>query len=69
LRIGAPFIFFDKPKKFTLEEFIRTTAITQFPELGVVDGNVILSSISNNFSKYGTYERSYGEVQFWAIKS
>jgi len=68
LRIIAPFAFFDKPKKGSLEEFIRTTAANQFPELGVVEGNDILQVIKQNFSKHGTSETSLGEVEFWAIK-
>lgn len=69
LRIIAPFVFFDEPEKATLGEFIRDTTATQFPELGVVKGSDILHTISQNFSKYGTYETKLGEVHFWAIKS
>ena len=69
LRMVAPFLFFAKPEKGTLGEFIRVTAVSQFPELGVVEGNEVLRTIQQNFSKHGTYETKLGEVHFWAIKS
>lgn len=69
LKIVTPFVFFDHPEKGTIEEFIRNTIITQFPELGIVDGNEVLQLINQNFSKYGTFETKEGETNFWAIKS
>jgi len=65
----APFVFFDEPEKANLGEFIRITAATKFPELGIVDGSDILHNINQNFSKYGSYETNLGQVHFWAIKS
>ncbi|TFG97204.1 hypothetical protein E4H12_09205 [Candidatus Thorarchaeota archaeon] len=69
LRMIAPFVFFDNPEKGTIEEFIRNTVDTRFPELGLVDGNEVLELIEQNFSKYGTIETKQGETNFWAIKS
>ncbi|MHA1615199.1 MAG: hypothetical protein ACTSW7_01765 [Candidatus Thorarchaeota archaeon] len=69
LRMIAPFVFFDEPENANLGEFIRVTAATQFPELGVVEGSDILHIISQNFSKYGSYETKLAQVHFWAIKS
>ena len=69
LKMLAPFVFFDKSEKQNIEQFIRETAITRFPELGVVDGNEVLRLIEENFSKHGIIETKHGEVQFWAIKS
>ena len=69
LRMMAPLVYFGKSEKITLGEFIRVTAATQFPELGVVEGSDILQIIHQNFSKHGTYETKLGEVHFWAIKS
>ena len=69
LRMVVPFVFFDEPEKATLGEFIRITAATQFPDLGVAEGNDILHIIEQNFSKHGTYETKLGEVHFWAVKS
>jgi len=37
LRMIAPFVFFDEPEKATIGEFIRVTAASEFPELGVLD--------------------------------
>ena len=69
LTILAPFVFFDDSKNATIEEFIRETATMKFPELGVVDGKVILNLIEDNFSKQGRIETDQGETHFWAIKS
>ncbi|MGY5879159.1 MAG: hypothetical protein RTV31_02865 [Candidatus Thorarchaeota archaeon] len=69
LRMEAPFVFFDKPEKASIEEFIRNTAATQFPELGIVEGKDVLHLIEQNFSKHGIIEIAQGRFQFWAIKS
>jgi len=69
LRMVAPYVFFGKPEKGSVEEFIRITAGTRFPELGIVEGDEVLNLIKKNFSKYGTLEITPGEFQFWAIKS
>jgi len=69
LTMVAPFVFFDDSKNATIEEFIRETAMMKFPELGVVNGRVILNLIEENFSKHGRIETEQGEIHFWAIKS
>ncbi len=69
LRMMVPFLFFEEPEKASLGEFIRTTAITKFPELGVVEGNELLRIIKQNFTKQGSYETKLGQGHFWAIKS
>ena len=69
LKMEAPFVFFDKPEKTSIEEFIRTTAASQFPELGIIEGNDLIDLINENFSKHGSVEIKEGEFQFWAIKS
>lgn len=69
LRMVSPFVFFDKPETASFEEFIRTTAATQFPELGIVEGDEVLDLIKQYFSKHGLIEIRRDEFQFWAIKS
>ncbi|TFH10044.1 MAG: PadR family transcriptional regulator [Candidatus Thorarchaeota archaeon] len=69
LRMEAPFVFFEKPEEASIEEFIRITAATRFPELGIVEGDYILDLIEQNFSRYGTLEIKQGKYQFWAVKS
>lgn len=69
LRMVSPFVFFDKPEKASIEEFIRTTAATRFPQLGIVEGNDVIEIIKQNFSKHGIVEITHGEFEFWAVKS
>ncbi len=69
LRMVAPFVFFGKPGKGSIEEFMRTTAATRFPELGIVEGNAVLDLVKQNFSKHGILEVAQGEFLIWAIKS
>jgi DNA-binding PadR family transcriptional regulator len=69
LNMIVPFVFFDRPKRGSIEEFIRTIAAKQFPELGIIEGDEVLELIEQNFSKHGILEIKKGEYQFWAIKS
>jgi len=69
LNMIAPFVFFDKPKKSSIEDFIRNTATKHFPELGIIEGDEVLDLITQNFSKHGILEIGQGEFKFWAIKS
>ncbi|MBN2230071.1 MAG: hypothetical protein JW779_10835 [Candidatus Thorarchaeota archaeon] len=69
LKITAPLVFFDEPAKPTLSEFIRITGNTMFPELGIVEGLEIRTIMKKHFSNYGEYEKHFGEVVFWGIKS
>lgn len=69
LKITVPFVFFDETESPKLENFIRETATSLFPELGIVDGNSMKRVIENEFSPNGAYETQEGEVVFWGIKS
>ena len=68
LSIRIPYVFFEEPKKASLMEFIRITAETLFPELGLVEGNKVNEIIKTNFAETGFYETNLGEVVFWAVK-
>jgi len=69
LRITAPFVFFEQSNSPKLETFIKRTATSLFPELGVVDGNIVRDIIETEFSTNGAYETREGEVVFWGVKS
>lgn len=68
LNIKTAYVFFDKPKKASLAEFIRDTAQKMFPDLGIIEGDEINSILKQNFTEYGSYETNLGEVVFWAVK-
>ena len=68
LSMRVPYVFFEEPKKASLMEFIRVTAETLFPELGLVEGNEVNGILKTNFAETGFYETNLGEVVFWAIK-
>jgi len=69
LRITVPFVFFNESKSPRLDNFIRKTASEQFPELGVVEGNILQDLLADNFSQNGAYETDPGHVVFWGIKT
>ncbi|MHA1960273.1 MAG: PadR family transcriptional regulator [Candidatus Thorarchaeota archaeon] len=68
LRIMAPFAFFDQPSSPSLEAFIRISAIRNFPELGVVEGQEICGVFEQLFEKWGTIRFQPGLVEFWGMK-
>ena len=68
LRMVAPFVFFEEPKKPTLGEFIRVTSVQLFPELGVTEGESIAKILEAVFPKCGAVEVFPGLVVFWAQK-
>ncbi|MHA2024454.1 MAG: helix-turn-helix transcriptional regulator [Candidatus Thorarchaeota archaeon] len=68
LRITAPFVFFDEPKKPSLGEFIRVSAAHLFSDLGIVEGQDIGAVIESNFTDCGAFETFPNLVEFWAVK-
>ncbi|TFG30687.1 PadR family transcriptional regulator [Candidatus Thorarchaeota archaeon] len=68
LIIKTSFAFLDEPKKPSLAEFIRITAETLFPELGLIESTDMKQLIKSHFSKSGVYETNVGDVVFWAMK-
>ncbi|MHA1950403.1 MAG: helix-turn-helix transcriptional regulator [Candidatus Thorarchaeota archaeon] len=68
LRITAPFVFFDEPKKASLGEFVRVSSAHLFPDLGVVEGQDVGSVIESNFKNCGAFETFPNLVEFWAVK-
>ena len=69
LHITSTFVFFDKPKRGSLEEFIRQISVEQFPELGIAEGNFIEQILEENFTEHGTDKESQGQYRFWAVKT
>ena len=69
LQITAPFVFFKESNSPELENFIKRTAASLFPELGVIDGNSVRDIIETEFPTNGAYEAQQGEVVFWGVKS
>lgn len=68
LRVATSLAFFDEPQKATLEQFIRITAATLFPELGIVEGNDVISSLKKYFKKASAYETEDRRACFMATK-
>lgn len=68
LKITAPFVFFEEPKKSSLGEFIRVSSAHLFPNLGVVEGQDVGSVIESNFKECGAFETFPNLVEFWAVK-
>lgn len=68
LRVVTALAFFDEPQKATLEQFIRITAATLFPELGIVEGNDVISSLKKYFKRAAAYETEDRRASFLATK-
>jgi hypothetical protein len=69
LHITSTFVFFDKPKRGSLEEFIRQISVEQFPEFGIVEGKFVEKILGENFTKHGINKGSQGHCRFWAVKT
>lgn len=68
LSLRVPYAFFEEPTKASLTEFIRITAETLFPDLGLVEGYEVNEIIAKNFGRHGFYETNLGEIVFWGIR-
>jgi DNA-binding PadR family transcriptional regulator len=69
LRILTPLAFFDEPKKPNLEQFVRVTAATLFPEVGIVEGKDIVRVLSNTFGNSEVFMSEDGRFVFRSEKS
>ncbi|MFW9849169.1 MAG: PadR family transcriptional regulator [Candidatus Thorarchaeota archaeon] len=67
LRMIAPFVYFQPPEKPTISEFVRTTSVHLFPELGIVEGQEVGKIIEAHFPYCGASEDFPALVMFWAF--
>jgi DNA-binding PadR family transcriptional regulator len=67
-RMVAPFAYFRDPHGTGLEEFIRSTALEYFPDMGIMDGKRIAKVVESQFSNYSCIEIAHGMVVFWGVK-
>lgn len=69
LRILTPLAFFEEPRKSNLEQFVRITASTLFPQLGIAEGKDIIRILENTFGNSEIFEAKDGRHVFLATKS
>ena len=68
LRIVAPLVSVAESKQPTLEQFIKISAVEFFPELGIIEGEQILTHLDALFSERGVEQAYSGLTVFWARK-
>ncbi|MBS3795656.1 MAG: PadR family transcriptional regulator [Candidatus Thorarchaeota archaeon] len=68
LRIVAPLVSVAESKQPTLEQFIKISAVEFFPELGIIEGEQILTHLDALFSERGMEQAYSGLTVFWARK-
>lgn len=68
LRILTQLAFFEEPKKPNLEQFIRITASTLFPEVGIVEGQDVLRVLTNSFGNAEVFRTHDDKYVFTATK-
>ncbi len=68
LRILTQLVFLEEPKKPNLEQFIRITASTLFPEVGIVEGKDVLRVLTNAFGNAEVFRTRDEKYVFIAEK-
>jgi DNA-binding PadR family transcriptional regulator len=69
LRILTPLAFFEEPRRFNLEQFVRVTASNLFPEVGIIEGKDVMRAMENTFGKTEIFDTEDGRIAFVARKS